>query len=176
MDVAVVIGNPRSGGRTTTVGEAVASFVAGSIPGSHTTITYELSELAAEIFDWESARVAAVSEAVAAADFAVFATPTYKASFTGLLKAFLDRYSSDELAGLVSVPVMLGAAPIHHLAVETQLRPILVELAAVVPTKGLFVVDSELELLGETLDHWWATAGGPLSRLLTQERAHEPTA
>jgi FMN reductase len=166
MDVAVVVGNPRSGGRTTTVAEAVASWVTRSLPGSHATTTYELSELTGELFDWNSARVAAVNEAVRTSDLAVFASPTYKASFTGLLKVFLDRYPSEGLAGLVAVPVMLGAAPNHHLAVETQLRPVLVDLAAVMPTKGLFVVDSQLDTLDETIEQWWRIAAEPLRRLL----------
>lgn len=167
MDVAVVIGNPKRGGRTTTVGEAVASHVADAIAGSHSITTYELSELSGELFDWTSERVSVVNDAVRTADFAVFASPTYKASFTGLLKVFLDRYPSDGLAGLVAVPVMLGAGPMHQLAVETQLRPVLVELAAIVPTKGLFVVDSELDALDAAIDAWWRTAGGALERLLT---------
>lgn len=167
MDIAVVIGNPRSGGRTTTVAEAVASHVAEAILGTHTTTTYELSELTGELFDWNSERVAAANEAVRAADLAVFASPTYKASFTGLLKVFLDRYPSDGLSGVVVVPVMLGAARMHQLAVETQLRPVLVELAAIVPTKGLFVVDSELDTLETAIGEWWQTAGGPLERLLS---------
>ncbi len=167
MDVAVVIGNPRSGGRTTTVAEAVASHVVDSMSGAHATTTYELSALTGELFDWSSQRVAAVNEAVRTADLAVFASPTYKASFTGLLKVFLDRYPNDGLAGLVVVPVMLGAGPMHQLAVETQLRPVLVELAAVVPTKGVFVVDSELDTLDATIEAWWHTAAGPLERLLS---------
>jgi FMN reductase len=168
MDVAVVIGNPRSGGRTTAVAEAVASHVTHAVPGSHTTITYELSELTDELFDWHSERVAAVNEAVRTADLAIFASPTYKASFTGLLKVFLDRYPSDALAGLVAVPVMLGAGRMHQLAVETQLRPVLVELAAVVPTKGVFVVDSELDELDEAIAAWWESASAPLRLLLEQ--------
>lgn len=167
MDVAVVIGNPRSGGRTTAVAEAVASHVTGAILGTHTTTTFELAELTGELFDWDSERVAAVSEAVRSADLAIFASPTYKASFTGLLKVFLDRYQSNGLAGLVAVPVMLGAGPMHQLAVETQLRPVLVELAAILPTKGLFVVDSELDTMGALIESWWQTAGGALERLLT---------
>lgn len=166
MRVAVVIGNPRAGGRTTTVALAVASHVTAAIEGEHTTTTFELSELTDELFDWSSARVAEVNEAVRDADLAIFASPTYKASFTGLLKVFLDRYPSDGLAGLVAVPVMLGAGTMHQLAVETQLRPVLVELAAIVPTKGLFVVDSQLETLDAAIDTWWQTAGGPLERLL----------
>jgi FMN reductase len=141
--------------------------VISSIPGAHTTTTYELSELTGELFDWSSERVSGIDDAVRGADLAIFASPTYKASFTGLLKVFLDRFPSDGLAGVVAVPVMLGAGPTHQLAVETQLRPVLVELAAVVPTKGVFVVDSQLDTLASAIETWWQTAGGPLVRLLS---------
>jgi FMN reductase len=42
------------------------------------------------------------NEEIAASDIAIFASPTYKASDTGMLKAFLDRYGSNGLAGVVA--------------------------------------------------------------------------
>ena len=42
----------------------------------------------------------------------VAASPTYKATYTGMLKAFFDRYGSNGLAGLVAVPLMTGGAPV----------------------------------------------------------------
>ena len=164
MDIAVVIGNPRRGGRTTKVAEAVARRVSDSLAGAHTSTTYELADVAQDLFDWKAPGVQTLTAAVASADLAIFACPTYKASFTGLLKAFLDRYGSDGLAGLVAVPVMLGAAPVHQLAIETQLRSVLVELAATLPTKGLFVLDTALDRLDETIESWWVLAAGPLAR------------
>ena len=72
----------------------------------------------------------------------VFASPTYKASFTGLLKLFLDRIPGDGLRGTVAVPLMLSAGPAHALAAEAFLRPVLTEVGATVPTVGLSVLDS----------------------------------
>ena len=60
----------------------------------------------------------------------VVASPTYKATYTGLLKSFLDRYGNNALAATTCVPLMTGAAPIHALAPEAYLRPLLVELGA----------------------------------------------
>jgi FMN reductase len=65
------------------------------------------------------------------------ASPTYKATYPGLLKSFLDWFSTTGLAGVTVVPVMVGAAAQHALAVKTHLRPLLVELGATVPTRGL---------------------------------------
>lgn len=156
MRVVAVIGNPKRGGRTSVAAERVASRVADLENGEVEVL--ELSDIASELFS-SSPRVGEWTARVRSADVAIFASPTYKAGLTGLLKAFLDRYDTNGLAGLLAVPVMLGGSLHHSLAVETSLRPVLVELAAVVPTKGLYVVDSELDDLDQTLDSWWSLAG-----------------
>ena len=166
MKIAVVVGNPNPAGRTTTVAEAVAGRIARSIGDESSITTFELAEISGDLFTWGAETVERVVESVRASAVVVFATPTYKASYTGLLKAFLDRFPNNGLAEVVAVPVMLGGAPIHHLAMETQLRPVLVELAAVVPSKGLFVIDSQMDALSETIDSWWDLAERPISRSL----------
>jgi len=87
----------------------------------------------------------------------VVASPTYKATYTGLLKAFLDRFPHQGLGGVTAIPLMLGASPVHSLATEHGLRPLLVELGASVPTRGLYVLDSEHDR-PETYDAWFASA------------------
>ena len=164
MRVVAVVGNPNRGGRTTAVAERVAERIA--TLGNGEVEVIELIDLAGELFKWTSPVMAEVTARVRSADAAVFASPTYKAGLTGLLKAFFDRYGTDGLAGLVAVPVMLGGAAHHALAVETSLRPVLIELAATAPTRGLYVVESELDRLDDTIDSWWALAATPLRLLL----------
>jgi FMN reductase len=62
----------------------------------------------------------------------------------GLLKLFFDAYGPSPLAGVTAVPLMVGAAPIHSLAVDVHLTPLLLELGASVPRRGLFVFESDL--------------------------------
>ena len=164
MRVVSLVGNPNRGGRTTTVADAIARRIAALGRGDVETI--ELVDYASQLFDWSSGAVAELTARVHAAEAVVVASPTYKASMTGLLKAFLDRYGSNGLAGVVAVPDLLGGSPRHALAVETQLRPVLVELAATVPTKGLYLVESELGGLEGTLDEWWVLAEPVLRRSL----------
>jgi FMN reductase len=95
----------------------------------------------------------------------ITACPVYKASYTGLLKAFLDRYGNNGMAGTVALPVMLGAAPHHALAVETHLRPLLVELGASVPTRGLYLLESQMDELDAVVSGFMATAGPILARV-----------
>jgi FMN reductase len=61
------------------------------------------------------------------------------------------------LAGVTVVPLMLGGHWAHALAPELLLKPVLVELGASAPTKGLFLLDSEFTS-GKALDGWLVTA------------------
>jgi FMN reductase len=158
--VTIVVGNPRAASRTSAAARAVAATVA---PGAAVE-PVELGELAGSLFSWGDPAVAAAKEAVLGADLLVVASPVYKASYTGLLKAFLDQFGRDELGALATVPLMVGAAPLHALAVEEQLRPVLVEIGASCPTRGLYVLDSDLGTDTAALDAQlaeWARRWGP---------------
>ncbi len=77
------------------------------------------------------------------------ASPTFKATYTGLLKLFLDQFAGGEgLRGVTAVPLMLGAGPAHAMAPELLLKPVLAELGATCPAPGLYLQDEQAEALG----------------------------
>ena len=168
MQVTVVVGNPNPGGRTTRVAEAAARCAVEAIGavGRAEIETIELAHVADRLFAWEDDALAALCQRVASSALIVPACPVYKASYTGLLKAFFDRYGSNGLAGVVALPVMLGAAPQHALAVETHFRPLLVELGASVPSRGLYVLEAQLDDLDAVLVDFMSGAGPLLGRAL----------
>jgi FMN reductase len=166
--IAVVTGNPKPGSRTHGVALAVADALAKETGESTDRLVIDLTEHASRLFDWTDTELTALTAEVAAADIAIFASPTYKATYTGLLKAFLDRYPSNGLAGVTAVPVMTGGWPGHLLAVEVHLRPVLVELGATVPARGLYVTEPELADLDTAVGKWSATAA-PLIKTSTQK-------
>ncbi|MCX5072883.1 NADPH-dependent FMN reductase [Streptomyces sp. NPDC060334] len=84
-------------------------------------------------------------EAVAEADGLIIATPIYKASYTGLLKAFLDLLPQDGLAGKTVLPIATGGSLAHVLTIDYALRPVLSALGARHVTAGRFVLDSAVE-------------------------------
>jgi len=153
--ISVVVGNPKAGSRTRTVGEAVAARAASMAGLADAPIdVLELAGLGPSLFDWSSPAVRTAVDALAASRLAVIATPVYKATYTGLLKSFLDWFGQTGLHGVVAVPVMVGAAPQHALALEVHLRPLLVEIGATVPTRGLFVLEDQLDRLDDVIDTW----------------------
>jgi FMN reductase len=164
--IAVVTGNPKPKSRTHSVALAVADALAAEFGTAAGRLEVDLADHAAGLFDWTDPALTELTAEVANADVAIFASPTYKASCTGMLKAFLDRYGSDGLAGLVAVPVMTGGWPGHLLAVEVHLRPVLVELAATVPARGLYVTEPDLADPHATVARWAAAAIPLISRSL----------
>ena len=174
MRIAVVTGNPKPASRTHGVALAVADVLAAELARppapaeAPAHLVIDLAEHAPSLFDWSAAELSRLTAEVAAADVAVFASPTYKAAYTGMLKAFLDRYGNNGLAGTVAVPVMTGGWPGHLLAVEVHLRPVLVELGATVPARGLYVTEPELADLDAAVAKWSATAA-PLIKTSAQK-------
>jgi FMN reductase len=163
MRIAVVTGNPKPASRTHGVALAVELARPTASAGAPAHLVVDLAEHAPSLFDWSAAELSRLTAEVAAADVAVFASPTYKAAYTGMLKAFLDRYGSNGLAGTVAVPVMTGGWPGHLLAVEVHLRPVLVELGATVPARGLYVTEPEFATLDAAIAKW-AESAIPLIR------------
>ncbi len=141
MRTVVVVGNPKQMSRTRTAAEAVVAALSGQAPDR----TFDLADFGPGLLDWSDPAVAGAVDEVKAADLVVVASPTYKASYTGLLKVFLDRFGAGSLTGVVAIPLMLGGDWRHALAPEVFLKPVLSELGATMPTRGLFLLDSDAD-------------------------------
>jgi FMN reductase len=83
----------------------------------------------------------------------------------------LDWFSTTDLSGVTVVPLMVGAGLQHALAVEVHLRPVLVELGASLPTRGLYVTEAQLGDVDEVVAAWLDEAR-PLLRAAVQA-SHE---
>ena len=157
--VGLVVGNPKAQSRTLALAESVATAAADAagLDGAD-RMTIDLAEVGPQLFDWSSTTVKAAVQGVRSCALVVVASPTYKASYTGLLKSFLDWFGTADLLGVTVVPVMTGAGAHHALAVEVHLRPVLVELGATLPTRGLYVTEGELSETDDVLKAWLVAA------------------
>ena len=137
MSTAVVVGNPRPASRTL----AAATLLAGELTGTTPDPVVDLATVGAGLLELDDPGTGRLVEQVEQADVVVFACPTYKGTYTGLLKLFLDRFEARPRPAL-AVPLMLGAGPGHSLAAELTLRPVLAELGFTT-VRGLYVLDSQ---------------------------------
>lgn len=150
--VVILSGNPKLHSRTREVAERLVE----RLGIAHATQTIELAPVSCRLFEFADAQVDGLMRQVAAAQMLIVASPTYKASYTGMLKAFCDRFGGGALADTIAIPVMTGGSAGHALAPEFTLRPLLVELGASVPTAALYVDTAKWDELDTLLDAWCA--------------------
>ncbi|GAB3599634.1 NADPH-dependent FMN reductase [Microbacterium tumbae] len=138
MKVVAVVGNPKPASRTRDAAVRLIHELGYSDPE-----VIEVAELGPGLLGWGDENVATAKRATQDADLVVFASPTFKATYTGLLKTFIDQFETKAgLEGVVAVPLMLGAGLAHAQAPEMLLKPVLVEIGATCPTSGLYQLDS----------------------------------
>ena len=166
--VVVIDGNPQPASRTATVGRLLGERLAALVGAEADQVdVVSLSELGPALLRWGDESVAGAKAQVLGATVVVVATPTYKATYTGLLKLFLDQFDAGELGDVRAVvPLMTGGGPGHSLAVDVHLRPVLVEIGARIPTKGLYVWGDQIDAPDEVLDAWLATEADVVRRQL----------
>ena len=163
MKIVSVVGNPRTASRTLEVAAALGDRLAELLQGSAASI--DLAAHAVDVVQGSDVAQALVAD-VADADVVIACSPTYKATYTGLLKCFWDLFPHQGLAGRVAVPVMTGGSADHALAGEVHLRPLLVELGASVPTRALYLTMDRMPELDAVLDEWVGANGEVLRRQL----------
>jgi FMN reductase len=116
------------------------------------TATTSLGDVPAEDLvggRWDSHAARAWGAKVAQADAVVIATPVYKASFSGGLKALLDLLPERALADKIVLPIASGGTLAHLLAVEYALKPVLSVLGARHILSGVFAHEAQVSFVGD---------------------------
>jgi FMN reductase len=141
-DVVVLVGNPRPGSRTRAVAEQAAALLAPR------PAVLELAELTGVSYTADAVAATHPDESavdrVRSASVLIVASPSYKGTYTGLLKLFLDRLPHAGLDGVVALPIAVAGSPEHAQATAADLGRLLGELGAQVPAP-VALLESQLE-------------------------------
>ena len=78
------------------------------------------------------------------ANILVASTPVYRATYTGLLKAFFDLFPQRALEGKVAFGIATGASSAHRVAVDLGLGPLFASVNAHATPAGIYATDAEL--------------------------------
>ena len=151
LTLAVVTAGLSEDSTTTRLGEAIAQSASGVVEnaGQHVDIkVIQLRDLAHGLTDMMITHVAsrAVQDAidtVLTADGLIAASPTYKASYSGLFKQFFDVIDESALENLPTVVAATGGSPRHSLVLETAMRPLLSYLKALVLPLGIYAASED---------------------------------
>jgi len=169
--VVAVVGNPRPGSRTAALATALSRAIAETTAAGD-PVVLDLADLTDQLGPplgaGSAERWAEPLRTLHAAELIVVATPTYKGSYTGLLKSFLDHVGGGALHGITAVPVTTVGSPAHTLAADVHLRPLLVELGASTPTGALVVGNDQLDDPNSAIKSWLELNHVLLGRALPQ--------
>jgi FMN reductase len=144
MTVLLLGGSPSSPSTTWRLQQLVGERLAAL---GHRTGALQVRELPALALLRADVRDPAIADAVARvrdADAIVIGTPVYKASFSGVLKAFLDLLPQDGLADKLVLPLATGGSQSHMLALDYALRPVLASLAPRHILPSIFATSEQL--------------------------------
>ncbi|MEH7255663.1 NADPH-dependent FMN reductase, partial [Neobacillus niacini] len=97
---------------------------------------------------FDSEEILKANRKVEHSNLVVILTPVYKASFSGVLKTYLDLLPQNGLEGKTILPIAVGGTYGHLLMIDYALKPVLNALGATHILKGLFVLDSQIKKLG----------------------------
>lgn len=144
--ILVVSGSPSAISRTDAV---LAHLVRRFQAAGHDVRQLRLRELPAAPLlaaDVTGEQIGAAIRAVETADAVVVGSPVFKASYSGLLKTFLDLLPQYAFRGKDVLPIMTGASAGHVLAVDHALRPVLGSMGAAHIGQGRFVLSEHVTL------------------------------
>ncbi|GAA1517814.1 NAD(P)H-dependent oxidoreductase [Dactylosporangium maewongense] len=145
--IVVLSGNPRPHSRTLHLAEEVGAALAERL-GQPVPHTIDVAALGTRLLQTGDGAVADALSRLRRASVLVVATPTYKGTYTGVLKVLLDQLPAEGLKDVAAVTVVTAGVRPQADATERHLRELLGELAAVPVTPGLAVVESELANAG----------------------------
>lgn len=140
IPVVAISGSPRSGSRTNILLEqALTSFADHGLA----TRLIDLSVLSADglLGRRQDPGVDEAVRSVTEADILLIGTPVYQATYTGLLKVFLDLLPKSSMRGAVVGLLATGGTSLHALAIDHGLRPLVASLNGVSAANAVYVTD-----------------------------------
>jgi FMN reductase len=145
--ICAISGSPSANSRTSKVVDYVLRGLAGETLLTRHIQLRDMDPEALILAKSAHVSVARTVTAIEQADGLIIATPIFKASYSGLLKVFLDLLPQFALAGKAILPIATGGSVAHLLALDYGLRPVLQSMGARHIVQSLFVPESEMHLV-----------------------------
>lgn len=155
LRVVAISGSPSAQSKTALLADAIVQRILGDATAQRigedgiTVRHHRVASIPAEALLRGAADepiFAAMAAEIAAAHGVIIATPVYKASFSGLLKCFLDVLPQFAFAGKAILPVGTGGSIAHVLALDYALRPVLQSMGARHIVQSHFMAEAGLRL------------------------------
>lgn len=147
--IAIVSGSPNRGSRV----NAFIAYSRDTLQAAGFEVkTIYVSELPAEDLvrtNFASVEIQEKAKWVEESSAVLLVSPVYKATFTGVLKLFLDMLPQRGLERKIVLPLFVGGSIAHLLAIDYGLKPVVSALGGRHVLGGVYGVDSWIERVGD---------------------------
>ncbi|GIO13951.1 FMN reductase (NADPH) [Cohnella xylanilytica] len=143
--IVILLGSPSERSRLHGVLDRVLSIASAS--GVETSVI-SVRDLPAEDLlyaRFDSEAIKSANRVVEEADAVIVATPVYKASFPGVLKAYIDLLPQKGLENKIVLPIAIGGTIAHLLSIDFAMKPVLSTMGPRNILAGVFVLDSQVK-------------------------------
>jgi FMN reductase len=169
---------------TRLLADRLTAAVEARVAGETSVQVIELRDLAHDITNnlltgFAAPKLQAAIDALTAADGAIFVTPIFTTSYSGLFKSFIDVLEPDALTDL---PVLIGATggtERHSLALDYAIRPLFAYLHAVVVPTAVYAASSDWgseQGLGDRIERGAGELAALIGESMRSTRVRDPFA
>ncbi|QCR33381.1 NADPH-dependent FMN reductase [Lysinibacillus sp. SGAir0095] len=148
VQAVLINGNNKRASRLTGIHEYIENYLEVAGISAESIYIHELPADDLITANFSSEEIAIANKKVTDAEIVFILTPIFKASYTGILKTYLDLIPQKGLENKTIVPIAIGGSIGHLLAVEYSLKPVLSVLGATEILNTVFVLDQQVERLG----------------------------
>ena len=145
-NVIAIAGSPSHPSRTSAVLEYAQNILVSEGLATDLIVVRDLPADDLLHANFNSTALKQAQTAIEQASGVIVATPVYKASYTGVLKAFLDLLSPGALAKKVVLPIATGGTLAHLLAIDYALKPVIATLGARYVLGGVYLLDTQIQV------------------------------
>lgn len=148
-NISIIVGAPNEYSRLTGILDFITKLLQEKEIDYETINVHTLpaEDLIQANFDSEA--IIRANEIVKNSTGVVILTPVYKASYSGILKTFLDLLPQKGLEDKVILPLILGGTFGHLLAIQYALNTVLSVLGATTISNGVYTIDQQIKRSGE---------------------------
>ncbi|MBZ9532955.1 NADPH-dependent FMN reductase [Cytobacillus oceanisediminis] len=142
--VTIIAGGHKINSRLTGILQFAADFLRQKQVNVQVIQVHQLPSDALITADFMNQDIVEARQKVEQSDGVIVLSPVFQASYSGIIKTFLDLLPQKSLRNKNILPLMLGGTYAHLLVMDYALKPVLANLGATNILRGAYVTDNQI--------------------------------
>ena len=142
--VTIIAGGHKIDSRLTGILEFATSYLEENKVEFEVIQVHQLPSQALITADFMNEDIAVARQKVEESKGVIVLSPVFQASYSGIIKTFLDLLPMKSLREKTILPLMLGGSYAHLLVMDYALKPVIANLGATNILTGAYVMDAQI--------------------------------